>query len=148
MIQPVKLLDGIVAECRCREAELEALGVQNTFPDEDGDASCFFLSLESYERLRRRPDAPASRRVVFTEKDDFPIGVPDEWVEFSVGIDKEKGTLGVIMDGRERIVDHSPGGVTWLIAMDREGSRTLLLPPGFDLDDVDNILFLKKELER
>ena len=148
MIQPVRLLDGIVAECSCHEAELEALGVQVVFPDEDGEASCLFLSLESYGRLRRRSDAPASRIVVFTDEDDFPIVVPDEWVEFSVGINKEKGTLGVIMDGRERIVDHSPGGVAWLIALDREGSRTLLLPPEFDLDDVDNILFLKKELER
>ena len=139
-IQPEKLLEGVVAECRVKRAELEHLGVKSST---DGASSCCFMELSSLEQFNSK-----AKVVVFCDRRDFPLNAREEWVELNIGIDRRKGPLGIVLDGRERAIDNSNGGVAWIVAKNRNGGKIILLPYDFDLENVDNILFLKKELEK
>jgi hypothetical protein len=91
----------------------------------------------------------AAKIVIFTDRRDFPIKInPADWTEISMGMAKKKGGLSLIMDEREQLIDNTPGGVAWIIAHHVIGDKVILLPPDFDLQNIDNILFIKKELEK
>ena len=144
-IYPQKLLDGITGQIDCHRDELEALGVkQHT----DGVINCFFKNADS--KLDRIGILSYSHKVIiFTDKRDFPIKIdPADWTEISMGMNKKKSGLSVILDEREQLIDNTPGGVAWIIARHVIGDKVILLPPDFDLQNIDNVLFLKKELEK
>ena len=65
-----------------------------------------------------------------------------------MGMNKKKGGLSLIMDEREQLIDNTLGGVAWIIARHDIGDKVILLPPDFDLQNIDNVLFIKKELEK
>ena len=144
-IYPQKLLDGITGQIDCRRDELEALGVKQ---QTDGIKPCFFISAPP--KLSRIGILSYSHKVViFTDKRDFPIKIdPADWNEISFGMNKKKGGLSLIMDEREQIIDSTPGGISWIVARHVIGDKVILLPPDFDLQNIDNILFIKKELEK
>ena len=146
-IHPVKLLDGISADCRLHGEALERLGVRNKLSSEE-TGSCFFIPFSLLEEMLNEPHSANAKYVVFTEQRDFPINIRDEWTEFSVGINRKNGTFSVIMENRERIIDNTGGGGSWIVAYCRKGEKILLLPPEFDLEDVNNILLIKMELEK
>lgn len=144
-IYPQKLLDGITGQIDCHRDELEALGVkQHT----DGIINCFFKNADS--KLDRIGILSYSHKVIiFTDKRDFPIKIdPADWKEISCGMNKKKGGLSLIMDEREQIIDSTSGGISWIVARHVIGDKVILLPPDFDLQNIDNILFIKKELEK
>ena len=144
-IYPQKLLDGITGQIDCRRDELEALGVKQ---QTDGIKPCFFISAPP--KLSRIGILSYSHKVIiFTDKRDFPIKInPADWKEISFGMNKKKGGLSLIMDEREQIIDSTPGGISWIVARHVIGDKVILLPPDFDLQNIDNILFIKKELEK
>lgn len=146
-IHPMKLLDGISADCRLHGEALERLGVRNKLSAEE-DGSCFFIPFSLLDGMLDEPHSATAKYVVFTERRDFPINIRDEWTELSVGINRKKGTFSVIMEKRERIIDNTGGGGSWIVAHGRKGEKILLLPPEFDLEDVNNILLIKMELEK
>ena len=146
-IHPEKLLEGIAADCRQHRAEFECLGVK-AMPAGEGGASCFFLSWNVLEPALGEPHSAAAKYVVFTEQRDFPLGIGDDWTEITVGLDRGNGTFSLVMDGRERSIDNSGGGVAWIAARRNKGEKILLLPPDFDLRDVNNILLIKREIEK
>ena len=143
-IHPVKLLDGIAADCRQHRTELERLGVKAI----DEGVSCFFLPWNSLEQALGEHHSATAKYVVFTERRDFPLDICDDWTEVTIGMDKGKGAFSIIMEKRERIIDNTGGGGAWIVARSKHGEKILLLPPEFDLEDVNNILFMKKELEK
>ncbi|MBR5077786.1 MAG: hypothetical protein IKX30_03500 [Victivallales bacterium] len=144
-IYPQKLLDGITGQIDCRRDELEALGIKQ---QTDGIKPCFFISAPP--KLSRIGILSYSHKVIiFTDKRDFPIKIdPADWNEISFGMNKKKGGLSLIMDEREQIIDSTPGGISWIVARHVIGDKVILLPPDFDLQNIDNILFIKKELEK
>ncbi|MBR4902635.1 MAG: hypothetical protein IKZ46_16970 [Victivallales bacterium] len=144
-IYPQKLLDGITGQIDCRRDELEALGVKQ---QTDGIKPCFFISAPP--KLSRIGILSYSHKIIiFTDKRDFPIKIdPADWNEISFGMNKKKGGLSLIMDEREQIIDSTPGGISWIVARHVIGDKVILLPPDFDLQNIDNILFIKKELEK
>ena len=146
-IHPVKLLDGIAADCREHRAELERLGVRHKPATEEG-VSCLFLPFDSLEEALGEPHSVFAKYVVFTNRRDFPLDIRDEWTEVTVGMDKEKGAFSVMLERRERVIDNNGGGGAWIVARSKNGETFLLLPPEYDLEDVNNILFIKKELEK
>ena len=147
VIHPAKLLDGILADCRLHGEALERLGVRNKlYVEEDG--TCFFLPFSLLDGMLNEPHSATAKYVVFTEQRDFPINISDEWTDIAVGIKREKGTFSVIMEKRERIIDNTGGGGAWIVAHGKKGEKILLLPPDFDLEDVNNILLIRKELEK
>ena len=147
VIHPEKLLDGIAADCLLHRPELERLGVRN-LPSDAEAIPCFFLPMVSLDEALGIPHSAAAKFIVFTEQRDFPLDIREEWQEVTVGLDRNKGTFSVILEQRERIIDNAGGGGAWVVARSRKGETFLLLPPEFDLQDVNNILFLKKELEK
>ena len=144
-IYPQKLLDGITGQIDCRRDELEALGIKQ---QTDGIKPCFFISAPP--KLSRIGILSYSHKIIiFTDKRDFPIKIdPADWNEISFGMNKKKGGLSLIMDEREQIIDSTPGGISWIVARHVIGDKVILLPPDFDLQNIDNILFIKKELEK
>ena len=146
-IHPVRLLDGIAADCRLHRAELERLGVRHKPATEKG-VSCIFLPFDSLDQALGEPHSASAKYVVFTDRRDFPLDIRDEWTEVTVGIDREKGVFSVMLEKRERLIDNNGGGGAWIVARSKNGETFLLLPPEYDLEDVNNILFIKKELEK
>jgi hypothetical protein len=144
-IYPQKLLDGIAGKIDCRRNELEALGVKK---QTNGIKPCFFIP--AAPKLSRIGILSyAAKIVIFTDRRDFPIKIdPADWNEISFGMNKKKGGLSLIMDEREQIIDSTPGGISWIVARHVIGDKVILLPPDFDLQNIDNILFIKKELEK
>ena len=159
-VHPAQMLAGVVADCRCRREELEALGVSHR-PSETEGVAVAFLTLDSLESFEKETTAAQKTMVVFTERRDFPLKITDEWSEISMGLDMgkrkafsdismglDKGTFSVVLDRQERIIDFSDGGVVWITARHGPRNKVVLLPPDFDLKDIDNVLFLQKELEK
>ena len=144
-IYPQKLLDGITGQIECHRSELEALGVKQ---QTDGFKPCFFIP--ATPKLSRIGILSyAAKIVIFTDRRDFPIKIdPADWTDISMGMAKKKGGLSLIMDEREQLIDNTPGGVAWIIARHDIGDKVILLPPDFDLQNIDNVLFIKKELEK
>ena len=144
-IYPQKLLAGITGQSNCHREKLEALGVKQPI---DGFKPCFFITASpKLERLQLL--SYAAKIVIFTDRRDFPIKIdPADWTEISMGMNKKKSGLSVILDEREQLIDNTPGGVAWIIARHVIGDKVILLPPDFDLQNIDNVLFLKKELEK
>ena len=144
-IYPQKLLDGITGQIDCHRDELEALGVKQ---QTDGIKPCFFIP--AVPKLSRIGILSyAAKIVIFTDKRDFPIKItPADWKEISCGMNKKKDGLSLIMDEREQIIDSTSGGISWIVARHVIGDKVILLPPDFDLQNIDNILFIKKELEK
>ena len=144
-IYPQKLLDGITGQINCRRDELEALGVKQ---QTDGFKPCFFIP--ATPKLSRIGILSyAAKIVIFTDRRDFPIKIdPADWTDISMGMNKKKGGLSLIMDEREQLIDNTLGGVAWIIARHDIGDKVILLPPDFDLQNIDNVLFIKKELEK
>ena len=138
-IHPEKLLEGIEADCRVKRAELERLGVKVSAEK----VSICFAELNSLENFNSN-----TKIVAFSDRRDFPFEISDEWSEMTIGVDTKKGELSLVMDGRERVIDNANGGIAWIVAKNRRGGKIILLPPDYDLENVDNILFLKKELEK
>ncbi len=147
IIHPMQMLAGVVADCRSRREELEQLGVSHRSIEKEG-VSVAFLTLDSLESFEKEVKDAKTTVVVFTDRRDFPLRINDEWKEISMGYDKGKGKFSVIMDRHERIIDLSDGGVTWITARHGLRNKVILLPPDFDLKDINNVLFLKKELEK
>ena len=145
-IHPAKLLEGIVADCRLQSDWPQRLGITAKHSN-DGSDSCFFLPWKDLEQVLDEPHPVTATFVVFTDKRDFPLDIPQEWKEFTMGLDKGKGTLGIVMDGRERVIDNTGGGGTHVVAHRRNGEKLLLLPPEFDWEDVNHILLIRKEIE-
>ena len=114
----------------------------------DEGVSCFFLPWNSQEQALGEHHPANAKYVFFTERRDFPLNIRDDWTEVTIGMDKGKGTFSVIMEKRERIIDNTGGGGVWIVARSKHGEKILLLPPEYDLEDVNNILFIKKELEK
>jgi hypothetical protein len=86
---------------------------------------------------------------MFTDRRDFPTKInPTDWTEISMGRNMKKGGLSVISDEREQLIDNTPRGVAYIMAHHVIGDKVILLPPDFDLQNIDNVLFLKKELEK
>ena len=144
-IYPQKLLDGITGQINCRRDELEAIGIKQ---QTNGIRPCFFITATpKFDRIGIL--SYAAKIVIFTDRRDFPIKInPADWTEISMGMNKKKGGLSVILDEREQLIDNTPGGVAWIIARHVIGDKVILLPPDFDLQNIDNVLFLKKELEK
>lgn len=142
-LHPQRLLAEIVAECRCHRDELEAFGVIHKSASEEEAPECIFANASE---LRDAKDTSAKTIVLFTDKRDFPMPIAAEWQEIRFGIHKSKGTLGIVMEGSQQQLDYTNGSIAWLVATQENGAKIVLLPPEFDLDDIDNILFLKKTL--
>ena len=140
---PERLLEGIVAECQCHREELETLGVRHRSSSGEGTPECLFMQASNF---KDDGDVWARNIVLFTSIRDFPMTVGAGWKELSLGLDQEKGTLGIVMDAHGRQIDHGNGGVAWVIAQKKNGAKIIVLSPEFDLHDINNVLFLKKTL--
>ncbi len=135
---PAKPLAGLAAQLNCRRKELEALGMKHV------EMAATTVTAPWSEQLERigRSSRPL-RIVVFTETRDFPLKIASGWQSILLGRPQERGGLGIVCDGRERLVDVG-GGIGWLLAVHTIGDRLLLLPPDFDWNDLNQVLILQK----
>lgn len=152
VIHPEKLLAGLAADCRCCRAELEGLGARNVSPDDVENEGGAVIKARTEPVCVVLPHFPeeeefaAKIAVVFTEAREFPLKLGGEWTDISLGMAKNKGGFSVFLNDTERIIDNRHGTVAWLTAVRDDGRKVILLPPEFDFAEIDNILFLKKEL--
>jgi len=82
--------------------------------------------------------------LVFPEKRSFPLPLAGDWEEISLLRGKVPGTLGALLDKRDRVADNTGD---WSCIVLRNGERRVIVfSPGFDFTAVDNILLLRRFL--
>ena len=81
----------------------------------------------------------------FPDKQDFPLTIGEKWDSVSAFRAKNPGTLRVLYDKKEQILDIR-GNFTYIL-LKSEGKQLFIFPPDFNLDNVDNVLLLKQLLD-
>ena len=82
--------------------------------------------------------------LVFPEKQAFPLPIAGDWDEISLLRGQIPGTLGILLDKKERTADNNGD---WSCIVLRNGERRVaVFSPGFDFSAVDNILLLRRLL--
>ena len=82
--------------------------------------------------------------LVFPEKRSFPLPLAGDWEEISLLRGDIPGTLGALLDKRDRVADNTGD---WSCIVLRNGERRVIVfSPGFDFSAVDNILLIRRLL--
>jgi len=82
--------------------------------------------------------------LVFPEKQAFPLPLAGDWEEISLLRGDIPGTLGALLDKRDRVADNTGD---WSCILLRNGERRVIVfSPGFDFAAVDNILLIRRLL--
>jgi|GEM_PF-1783523 len=82
--------------------------------------------------------------LVFPEKRAFPLPLAGDWEEISLLRGDIPGTLGALLDKRDRVADNTGD---WNCIVLRNGERQVIVfSPGFDFTAVDNILLIRRLL--
>ncbi len=83
---------------------------------------------------------------VFPDKLDFPLPLGDKWQEISMFRAKILGTLSVLIDKKEQFADIN--GDFSYIMLKKDNKELIIFSPNFNFDNIDNIILLKKLIER
>ena len=86
------------------------------------------------------------RTFCFPDKRDFPLTIGKKWDSVSAFRAKNPGTLSVLYDKKEQILDMT-GNFTYIL-LKFEGKQLFIFSPDFNLDNVDNVLLLKELLDQ
>ena len=81
----------------------------------------------------------------FPDKRDFPLAIGKKWDSVSAFRAKNPGTLSVLYDKREQILDMT-GDFTYILLKTGE-KQLFIFSPDFNPDNVDNVLLLKQLLD-
>lgn len=85
------------------------------------------------------------RTFCFPDKRDFPLAIGKIWDSVSAFRTENPGTLSVLYDKKEQILDMT-GNFTYIL-LKTEGKQLFIFSPDFNLDNVNNALLLKQLLE-
>jgi len=83
--------------------------------------------------------------LVFPDRRDFPVAVGEKWVNLSLSRAKIQGSLSVLMEKREQILNNC-GDYSYAILAEGK-TRVVVFSQDFDFDKIENILLIKKILE-
>lgn len=83
--------------------------------------------------------------MVFPDKRDFPVAVGDKWVNLSLNRAKIPGSLSVLMEKREQILDNRGDCSYAVLAAGK--TKVVVFSQDFDFKKIENILLIKKILE-
>ncbi len=89
---------------------------------------------------------PGRLTIVFSTKSDFPLPLPAAWKSLTLHHAKIPGRLSVYASKKENLADADGDGSCLEIRLDAK-TRLLLLTPGFDLGEIENVLLLKQILK-
>ena len=81
----------------------------------------------------------------FPNNQDFPLTIGKKWDSVSAFRAKNSGTLSVLYDQKEQILDIT-GNFTYILLKSEE-KQLVIFSPDFHLDNVDNALLLKQLLD-
>lgn len=96
------------------------------------------------DRFPEKGSEEAKTVLVFPAKRAFPLSLEGAWDEISMLHGDVPGTLGVILDQKERTADNNGD---WSCIILRRGKRRVaVFSPDFDFAAVDNILLLRRLL--
>ena len=140
-IHPPALLAGLAADVRCRQREFAALGLANR-PEA---AAVITDETDALARWEKRQTA--GKLLLLTSRWDFPLSFSSHWTKITL-FSAAGGPFSLLWEKSGRILDTTGGGVDAILLEDAIGKSVLILPPAFDLKDIDNSLLIQKELQR
>lgn len=74
--------------------------------------------------------------------------LPKDFSSMKMGGPSKDSSMSIIFDKQEQLIDNSGGKIPWIVIEQSGVRKFIILSPEFDLDSIDNILFLKKELAK
>ncbi len=83
--------------------------------------------------------------LVFPDKSEFPLDLVGKWEGISLHRAKISGTLGVILEKKERTLNLD-GDFSYAI-LRRGPQKVIVFSPGFEFDEIENIVLIRKLLQ-
>jgi hypothetical protein len=88
---------------------------------------------------------PGKLQLLFTQKADFPITFEKTWKTICDCDVSAPGSLGINFTKQEKIIDNN--GEYNYITLEKDQRKLVIFPPGFDLNNIENVILLKYIIE-